>query len=71
MVIASPFPRLGDKALAEAAAAAGYAQACPYETSAQLHEADVERWRALHRPRSLAMLPSPLSVLLAMLLVMM
>jgi hypothetical protein len=68
MIIASPFPRIGSQALAEAAMAAGFVEACPYETSAEAHQDAVMRWRQQHPKRWFA-LPSPMSVLLALVLV--
>ena len=69
MIVASPFPRLGAQALDAIANAAGYALACPYENSAETHAEAISKWRRAHRAATLRSLPSPVTFLLAAILV--
>ena len=70
MIIRSPIPRLGSQGLAAAARAAGFAQACHSEADAPATAGRVS-WLEGLRPALLAGLPSPWSVLIALILVVM
>ena len=69
MTCVSPLPRIGALALHDAARAAGYALACPYETSAQAHAEAVSAWRRRNLAPAWRLLPSRLSILIATVLV--
>jgi hypothetical protein len=69
MAHALPTSRLGALALHDAAQAAGFAMACPYETSLDAHAADVSTWRRTRQVERWRLIPSRITFLLAAVLV--
>ena len=66
----TPIPKMRPEAVELMAEAAGFAPACIYESSDELHEADVALWRRRHRrARMTSVPPSVASLCLAFILV--